>query len=61
MLLLLRFQDQAGGALFEDVPSGVHGPVEEGKSGLSGWTHPGGELQVGSAGGRGADAGGTRV
>lgn len=57
--MLLRFQDQAGGALLEDVPSGVHGPVEEGEGGLPGWTHPDGELQAGSAGSRGADAGGT--
>lgn len=60
-LMMLRFQDQAGGALFEDVPSGVHWPVEEGEGGLQGWAHPDGELQAGSAGSHGADAGGTRL
>lgn len=58
---MLLFQDQAGGALLEDVPSGVYRPGEEGKSGLSGRTHSDGGLQTGSAGGCGADAAGTRM
>lgn len=57
--VMLLFQDQAGGALLEDVPSGVCRPGEEGKSGLSGRTHSDGGLQIGSAGGCGADAAGT--
>lgn len=34
------FQDPAGGALFEDVPSGVSGSDEEGQDGLPDRTHP---------------------
>lgn len=55
----LLFQDQAGGAMFEDIPPGVCRSDEEGKSSLSGWTHPQRGLQTGSNGGCGADAGGT--
>lgn len=57
----LPFQDQAGGAMFEDIPHGVFGSHEEGTSSLSCWTHPQRGLQTGSAGGCGTDAGGTRV
>lgn len=55
----LLFQDQAGGAVSEDIPSGVCGSAEEGKGCLSSRTNPQGGLQTESAGGCGEDAGGT--
>lgn len=55
------FQDQAGGAVFEDIPSGVRGSTEEGKNSISNRMHAQRELQSVSAGGCGADAGRTRV
>lgn len=58
-VIWLLSQDQARGAVFEDVPSGVCGSAEKGQNRLSSWTHPQGELPTGAAGGRGADAGGT--
>lgn len=55
----LTFQDPAGGAVSEDVPSAVCRSSKEDERVLSGWTHAQGELQTGSAGGGGAPAGRT--
>lgn len=59
VLMVVLFQDQAGGALLEDIPLRVCGFVETGQNCFSSRTHPQGMLQTDPVGGSCADAGGT--
>ena len=61
LIIRLLFQDQARGAVFKDVPSGVCGSAETRQSCFPSRTQPHRELQTGPAGGCGAAAGGAWV